>query len=131
MGATALANDMRLGFLRNVWLRSWGGSRLPVLVSEGGGNAALKRNEKMWTITRDFIEKPGAVGTCSADFEDAKTSSLKHRFRLLDGDGELYYEGRSDDCDSQQAFAPLDDFGVGFAGCTEIRYLEHGRWESV
>jgi hypothetical protein len=85
----------------------------------------------MWTITRDFLEQPGAVGTCSPDFQDSKASLLKHRFRLLDGDGKVYYEGRSDDCDSQQAFEPLDDFGVGFAGCTEIRYFANGSWQAL
>jgi hypothetical protein len=85
----------------------------------------------MWTITKDFLEQPGAVGTCSADFDASNASSLKHCFRLLDGDGEVYYEGCSDDCDSQQAFAPLDDFGVGFAGCAEMRYLEHGTWKPI
>mgnify|MGYP001587923694 CR=1 FL=1 len=85
----------------------------------------------MWTITRDFLEQPGVAGTCSTDFRDSEASLLKHRFRLLDGDGEVYYEGRSDDCDSQQAFAPLDDFGVGFAGCTEIRYNVDGLWRAL
>jgi hypothetical protein len=85
----------------------------------------------MWTITRDFLEQPGAIGTCSVDFQDSEPSLLSHRFRLLDGDGEVYYEGRSDDCDSQRAFAPLDDFGRGFAGCTEIRYLANGSWRAL
>lgn len=83
----------------------------------------------MWTITCDFLEQPGAVGTCSTDFQDSKVPLLKHRFLLLDGDGEVYYEGLSDDCHSQRAFAPLDDFGRSFGGCTEIRYLANGSWQ--
>lgn len=85
----------------------------------------------MWTITNDFLEKPGALGTSSADFQGSKVSLLKHRFLLLDGDGEVYYEGLSDDCGSQRGFAPLDDFGRSFAGCTEIRYLANGSWQAL
>ena len=48
-------------------------------------------------------------------------------FRLFDDDGELYFEGRSADSSS---FDPLDYFGAAF-GCTDIQYLEKGKWESL
>jgi hypothetical protein len=85
----------------------------------------------MWKITDDLIENGKKVGTSSCDFIEAKNIKLKHRFRLLDVDGEVYYEGLSDDCDSQRAFAPLDDFGCGYAGCSEIHYLTNGAWSPL
>ena len=84
----------------------------------------------MWTITNDLTDGK-KVGASSPDFDDAKAALLKLRFRLLDDDGEVYYEGVSDDCDAQQAFAPLDDFGKGYAGCTEIHYLTDGEWRQL
>jgi len=53
---------------------------------------------------------------------------LAHKFRLLDDDGEVYYKGRSSD---NSSFAPLDDYGMPNAGCTEIQYLNHGKWETL
>jgi hypothetical protein len=85
----------------------------------------------MWTITNDLVEEGKKVGTSSWDFDKCKAASLQHLFRLLDDDGEVYYEGLSDDCDSQIAFAPLDDFGKGYAGCTEIHYLTDGTWQQL
>ena len=89
----------------------------------------------MWIITQDFLtpanEEGCAVGSCSVDFEPSQRERLHHQFRLHDDDGELYYEGLSDDADSENAFDPLDDFGIGYAGCTEIRYLRNGNWESL
>lgn len=85
----------------------------------------------MWTITNDLVDDGKKVGTSSSNYDKAKAAVLKHRFRLLDDDGEVYYEGKSDDCDSQRAFAPLDDFGQGYAGCTEIQYFQAGCWRSL
>ncbi len=82
----------------------------------------------MWTITNDLLDDGKKAGTCSCNFNEAKVALLKHRFRLVDDDGEVYYEGVSDDRDSQRAFAPLDDFGRGYAGCSEIHYLTNGTW---
>ena len=82
----------------------------------------------MWTITNDLVDDGKKVGTASLNYDEGKAALLKHRFRLLDDDGEIYYEGLSDDRDSQRAFAPLDDFGRGYAGCTEIHYLDKGGW---
>lgn len=58
-------------------------------------------------------------------------ASLPHRFRLFDDDGYLYFEGRSDDCDSEEAFAPLD-WAMGDSGCVRIDYLgEDGEWREL
>lgn len=85
----------------------------------------------MWTITNDLVDDGKQVGTSSCNFDEAQAALLKHRFRLLDDDGEIYYEGRSDDCDSERAFAPLDDFGQGYAGCTEIHYFDGQSWKQI
>lgn len=84
----------------------------------------------MWTITNDLIDDGKKVGTASCNFDEAKAPLLKYRFRLLDDDGEIYYEGLSD-CNSQRAFAPLDDFGLGYAGCTEIHYFDGRTWNQL
>lgn len=44
-----------------------------------------------------------------------------HEFKVYDDDGELYFTGFSS-CDS--SFAPLDDYGEGMFGATEIRYID-------
>lgn len=85
----------------------------------------------MWTITNDLIDDGKNVGTASVNYDETKAALLRHRFRLLDDDGEVYYEGLSEDCNSQRAFAPLDDFGKGYAGCTEIQYLTDGGWRQL
>ena len=85
----------------------------------------------MWTITRDCIEEGKCVGTSSSDFQQAKLATLAHRFRMLDADGEVYFEGVSNDASTQRAFAPLDDFGEGYAGCVDIQYLEGKAWNPL
>ena len=85
----------------------------------------------MWTITNDLVDDGKKVGTASVNYDEANAALLKHRFRLLDDDGEIYYEGLSDDSDSQRAFAPLDDFGKGYAGCAEIHYFTDGAWRQL
>jgi hypothetical protein len=59
------------------------------------------------------------------------------KFRMLDDDGEVYYEGRIVGGD-YMGFEPLDDFGMPNAGCTEIQYqsdpeINHTgkRWETL
>jgi hypothetical protein len=60
-----------------------------------------------------------------------RPQSLPYKFRMLDDDGNIYFYGESDDSASESAFAPLDDFGLPYAGCTEIQYLENGKWEPL
>ena len=85
----------------------------------------------MWTITNDLVDDGKKVGISSCNYDEAKASLLKHRFRLLDDDDEIYYEGVSDENDSQKAFAPLDNFGRGYAGCTKIEYFANGAWRTL
>jgi hypothetical protein len=90
-----------------------------------------------WIFDIDHIGDPkaqpgtlqNAVGLLGPSDYTGDGSELKHRFRLLDDDGEVYYEGRSGD-DSD--FRPLEDFGRGNAGATTIQYwVERVGWRDL
>ena len=57
------------------------------------------------------------------------------RFRMLDDDEELVYEGRilfDGEPEGEDEFAPLDSYGMPNAGCTIIQYRNKaGEWESL
>jgi hypothetical protein len=82
----------------------------------------------MWIILKDRISdvaagERSAVGVRSCNHKEG--AKLPYRFRLLDDDGEVYYEGRMSELD----FDPLDDYGMPNAGCTELQYREgNGPW---
>jgi hypothetical protein len=82
-----------------------------------------------WVITDDCLDGGRDIGAgrfpCGGALDE-----LPYRFRLLDDDGEVYYLGRSDDQDSEAAFAPLD-WAADHAGCAEIQYWRDGRWETL
>ena len=89
-----------------------------------------------WVITvdkiADFGEKPGtnrnAVGLCGPSDTtmtpgDIKRHPRRHRFRMSDDDGMVYYYGfYVGDRSSDDTFRPLDDFGRPNAGCVHIEY---------
>jgi hypothetical protein len=113
-----------------------------------------------WVITRDRNHElsEGAVrsevGTCgpalaTPDMFD-RARSEGRRWRLYDeGDIDdctetglkpghpeygMYYEGviwAADGPGGDEDFGPLDDFGRPNDGCTEIRYLEDGKWVTL
>lgn len=58
--------------------------------------------------------------------------AMPHRFELYDDDAVLYFEGRSSDDSSLEAFQPLD-WAMSDSGCTEIRYLnpKTRKWETL
>ena len=83
-----------------------------------------------WIITKDKLADEGMksrVGTCSHNYQN--TCAEWKPFRMLDDDGEVYYEGlATPDTD----FEPLDDFGMPDSGCTEIQYKnKDGEWETL
>jgi len=82
----------------------------------------------MWMITYDKLDGKD-VEIKSSDWRPGQL--LNQHFRLLDDDGEVYYLGVSNDSESENAFAPLDDYGMPNAGCTEIQYLRNGKWETL
>ncbi|HLM59883.1 MAG TPA: hypothetical protein VK308_03665 [Pyrinomonadaceae bacterium] len=90
-----------------------------------------------WKITKDRfaaeIEGRSAVGVGSVGIDQIDEKTLTEKFRLLDDDGVIYFDGVSDDSTSQNAFDPLDDFGQLDSGCTEIQYFnkETRRYETL
>lgn len=62
--------------------------------------------------------------------QDKKKDSMIHKFRLLDDDEEIYAYGISDDCDSENAFEPLDWYEADY-GVTGIQYKNEktGKYE--
>lgn len=61
---------------------------------------------------------------------DKKKDSMIHDFRLLDGDDIVYAYGVSDDCDSEDAFEPLDYYRNDY-GLVSIQYKNNstGKYE--
>lgn len=53
-----------------------------------------------------------------------RTDKHKFPFRMYDDDQEFYFEGLSK---VNNSFDPLDEIGYS-AGCTEIHYLENGKF---
>jgi hypothetical protein len=84
-----------------------------------------------WIIDIDHITHGASVGTMGPRGYTGKGHELACRFRILDDDGIVYYEGRNNTSDDDNAFGPLDDFGAPNAGCTSIQYLVNGRWETL
>ena len=96
-----------------------------------------------WIIKRDYFPdgEPGtytnAVGLtgprgATEESLTALAHGLGHKFRLLDDDGEVLYSGTFvGDCESEEGFAPLDDFGTPNAGCTEIQYWDGEEWNQL
>lgn len=92
----------------------------------------------MWVITKDIlfeefgeeINGKSNVGRCSRDYDNSK---LTFAFRVKDGDGEVYYHGRSSSCDDDAAFAPLEDFAQPNDGATSIEYYNKNtkQWEEL
>lgn len=55
------------------------------------------------------------------------SDKFKYKFRLLDGDRNIYFEGISTKNDS---FEPLDCLGNEF-GCVDLQFLENGKFRSL
>ena len=89
-----------------------------------------------WIITKDLIAKTGdipgtnlnAVGLAGPrNATEVELAALAlgegTKFKMFDDDDELYYEGLFlGDATSEEAFEPLDGFGLPNAGCTRIDY---------
>jgi hypothetical protein len=54
-------------------------------------------------------------------------------FRMYDDDGYINLSGRFlGDPNSEEAFGPLDDYGIGAYGCTYIKYRQSdGSWATL
>lgn len=83
-----------------------------------------------WMITKDLIDdgqsKDVRSGGTATEEEILRYGK---KFRMLDGDDEVYYEGLSIETDETDGFEPLDEFGMPNAGCTDIQYKnDFGHW---
>lgn len=98
-------------------------------------NTGVNPQEYGWIITRDYLSEQwgsedseaGIYGPhgCSKNLHDALLSGKGHKFKMYDDDDELYYKGLFiGDPESEDGFAPLDDFGTPNAGCTRIDYYD-------
>ncbi len=87
-----------------------------------------------WMISKDLIdegEEEGTVGPRHTELSAKEIKEKGHKFRMLDADDEVYYEGYYVGDFSEKAFGPLDDFGAPNAGCADIQYLKKGKWETL
>ena len=95
-----------------------------------------------WIITRDRLHtaeskenRKGVAGprNIHPDTLDALKKGKGERFRMLDDDRNVYYEGLFIEVEGREAceggFEPLDDFGTPDAGCVLIQYRENSKWE--
>ena len=80
-------------------------------------------------ITKDKINDGEYNGEMYGNEEYLKAGKAKHKFRLLDDDGEIYFYGKSG---NSSCFNPLDRFGSAF-GCTDLQYYneETKKYESL
>lgn len=79
-----------------------------------------------WIITYDHLDEV----SCLFGEGDLK-GHKRFRFRLYDGDGELYFSGMSTDRDSEVAFDPLD-YCYDRYGCTQIHYQQDDEsWQQL
>jgi hypothetical protein len=99
-----------------------------------------------WIIDTDLLAEPGHTNTNLTGPSRAPALLLHQleanpdagdKFRLLDGDGQVYYLGRilegGPNSDDDAAFGPLTDFGMPDSGCVEIEYLNAatGEWVAL
>lgn len=91
----------------------------------------------MWKITKNIIDadEPHPILPRSHNYQEwAFTHQPRTKFRLLDDDGEVYFEGLITDealnGSEDWAFEPLDTLGRGY-GCTEMQYRKGGKWETL
>lgn len=100
-----------------------------------------------WVITRDMLAEEDAregdlheddVNACGPSSLTLTSEQIREygvEFQMLDGDDEVVYCGFvawAVDYKAGDGFEPLDDFGRGNAGCTEIRYRDTaGEWRTL
>ena len=114
--------------------------RLPLIIcslSLFKVNSMTKENGYGWIITQDNIDGGEAVGTYGPRNTAFTPEELKKgtRFRLLDGDEEVYFYGKAigtGDMDQteEHLFGPLDDFGAGY-GCMDVQFWNGTEYESI
>lgn len=86
-----------------------------------------------WKIIKDNINKPPDKSEVGRFYKSVPVTGRLFKFRLLDDDRNVYFEGESNNCEDEVAFAPLDYFGLPGYGCTIIQYYNEDvkRWEDL
>lgn len=101
-----------------------------------------------WRVDKDYIENGTGEQLAIGNGQDidvrgpsnasdellARLSKGEgHPFRLYDDDGGLNLSGRIIYTEEGvvDGFEPLDDYGEGGYGCTEIRFHQGGRWVTL
>jgi hypothetical protein len=91
-----------------------------------------------WIITADVLDGRTVSITGPRDITAEQIARLNAgegaQFRLKDDDGEIYFEGRFvGDEKSEDAFGPLDDYGLPDSGCTSIEYFNPAKekWQAL
>ena len=86
----------------------------------------MPRSRNEWLVYYDHLDNRSRFIVSSRDLELRPSSEpqeiakrLPIKFRLFDGDGELYFSGRMETAD----FHPLDEFGIDY-GCTELKFYD-------
>lgn len=86
----------------------------------------------VYSIHTDLIndgDEEGFISNENCSKENLEKYGVK--YRLLDDDGMVYFEGFLITDDTESLFAPLDNHGEAY-GCTEIQVLNKDKkWESV
>lgn len=80
-----------------------------------------------FVITKEHLS-PGSefIDATPEQVKQIKADGFTAHFKLYDDDDELYYSGylKGNLAGSEEAFAPLDNYGEPNAGCTLIKYRE-------
>jgi len=89
-----------------------------------------------WNITYDHLDKKKVDIMGPKSISDETVKKLKNgegtAFKIYDGDGELYYEGRMIENGGEEQLAPLDDYGTPNAGATALKKQDkNGEWVAV
>lgn len=95
-----------------------------------------------YRITKDLVENrtEAVEGPAMADIRvlERLRAGEGEPFRMLDDDGNLYYEGlfiddsENEDYQPEAEFQPLDCYGLPNAGAVTIQYKNAaGEWESI
>lgn len=92
-----------------------------------------------WQIIKDLLtmESDKLPELVSGPRNCLDNVEMPDKFRMLDDDGVVYYEGicncLSNNHPDVNGFEPLDDFGEPNAGCTSIEYWNEATegWEML
>lgn len=90
-----------------------------LITKETASHGTGAKSRVGWTGPRNTTMTPDQI----------RTHPDKKEFRMLDDDGEVYYEGIL--AGDAEGFEPLDDLGRPDAGCTIIQFMEDGVWKTL